>query len=77
MDPEEFDRRAAKFFPKMKDWPPPDRQRVITPEEMVRGLKKPVKFVKAGTDPNGPTGMVAPPQVVTGKPDAYVDPDDD
>jgi hypothetical protein len=76
MDPDEFARRAADFFPKMKDWPPPERQRTITAEEIVRGLKKP-KFVKAGTDPNGPTGLVAPAQTVSGRPDAYVDPDTD
>jgi hypothetical protein len=48
MDPDEFDRRAAKFFPKAKDWPPPERQRTITPEEAISGLKKPKKAQEPG-----------------------------
>ena len=36
-----------------------------------------IKFVPAGTDPDGPSGMVAPPQVFAGRPDTYVDPDTD
>ena len=36
-----------------------------------------IKFVPAGTDPDGPSGMVAPPQVFAGRPDAYVDQDTD
>ena len=35
MSPEEFAEKAAKFFPKSKDWPPPGQQRTITPEEAV------------------------------------------
>jgi hypothetical protein len=35
MSPEEFAEKAAKFFPKAKDWPPPGQQRTITPEEAV------------------------------------------
>lgn len=35
-----------------------------------------MNFVPAGTDPDGPSGMVAPPQVFAGKPDAYLDIDD-
>lgn len=36
MNPEEFVEKAAKFFPKAKDWPPVDQRRTITPEEAVR-----------------------------------------
>ena len=36
-----------------------------------------MNFVPAGTDPDGPSGMVVPPQVIAGRPDAYVDPDTD
>ena len=36
MDPDTFSERAASFFPKAKDWPPPERQPSITPEEMVK-----------------------------------------
>ena len=36
-----------------------------------------MNFVPAGTDPDGPSGMVAPGgQVFAGKPDAYLDIDD-
>jgi len=35
-----------------------------------------IKFVPAGTDPDGPSGMVTPPQVFAGRPDAYLDMDD-
>lgn len=62
-----FWEKAEKFFPKAKDWPP-ENERVYLP---------PVKFVKEGTNPNGPTGLQAPPQEVTGRPDAYMDPDTD
>jgi len=43
MDPDEFDRQAAKFFPKAKDWPPHDQRQVITPEEAISDSKKPKK----------------------------------
>jgi hypothetical protein len=36
MDPDGFAERSAKFFPKAKDWPPPERQPTITPEEMIK-----------------------------------------
>ncbi len=40
MDPDTFSERAASFFPKAKDWPPPERQPSITPEEMVKSEPK-------------------------------------
>jgi len=40
MDPDGFAERSAKFFPKAKDWPPPERQPTITPEEMVKTVPK-------------------------------------
>ena len=43
MNPDEFDRQAAKFFPKAKDWPPHDQRQVITPEEAISDSKKPKK----------------------------------
>jgi len=36
MDIDGFSKRASNFFPKAKDWPPPERQVVVTPEEMVK-----------------------------------------
>jgi len=36
MDPDGFTERATAFFPKAKDWPPPERQPTITPEDMVK-----------------------------------------
>jgi hypothetical protein len=44
MSPEEFAEKAAKFFPKAKDWPPPGQQRTITPEEAVS--PKPLPKIK-------------------------------
>jgi hypothetical protein len=40
---EDFFERAEKFFPKAKDWPPPERRKTITPEEMVAPKKKKLK----------------------------------
>lgn len=40
MDPDGFAERSSKFFPKSKDWPPPERQPTITPEEMVKTVPK-------------------------------------
>ena len=37
---EEFSERAAKFFPKAKDWPPPERRKTISAAEMVAPKKK-------------------------------------
>jgi hypothetical protein len=36
-------KRAAKFFPKAKDWPPPDRQRNVSIAEMIAPKKKKLK----------------------------------
>jgi hypothetical protein len=40
---EDFSERAAKFFPKAIDWPPPERRRTITAAEMVAPKKKKLK----------------------------------
>jgi len=37
---EDLSERAAKFFPKAKDWPPPDRQRTVSIDEMIAPKKK-------------------------------------
>jgi hypothetical protein len=37
---EDLSERAAKFFPKAKDWPPPERRKTITAAEMVAPKKK-------------------------------------
>jgi len=37
---EDFSERAAKFFPKAKDWPPPERRKTISAAEMVAPKKK-------------------------------------
>jgi hypothetical protein len=37
---EEFSERAAKFFPKAKDWPPPERRKTISAAEMVAPKNK-------------------------------------
>jgi hypothetical protein len=42
---EDLSERAAKFFPKAKDWPPPERQRNVSIAEMVAPKKK--KDIKA------------------------------
>jgi hypothetical protein len=42
---EEFSERAAKFFPKAKDWPPPERRKTISAAEMIAPKKK--KDIKA------------------------------
>lgn len=31
----DFFERAAKFFPKLEDYPPPERQRTVSIEEML------------------------------------------
>jgi hypothetical protein len=40
---EDFSERAAKFFPKAKDWPPPERQKTVSAAEMVAPRKKKLK----------------------------------
>lgn len=42
MDPDGFAERSAAFFPKAKDWPPPERQPTITSEDMVKPEPKKV-----------------------------------
>ena len=37
---EDFSERAAKFFPKSKDWPPPERQRTVSIAEMIAPSSK-------------------------------------
>jgi hypothetical protein len=37
---EDFSERAAKFFPKAKDWPPPERRRTISIAEMIAPSSK-------------------------------------
>jgi hypothetical protein len=37
---EDFSERAAKFFPKAKDWPPPERQRTVSIAEMIAPSSK-------------------------------------
>jgi hypothetical protein len=37
---DEFSERAAKFFPKSTDWPPPERRKTISAAEMVAPKKK-------------------------------------
>jgi len=37
---EDLSERAAKFFPKAKDWPPPDRQRTVSIAEMIAPSSK-------------------------------------
>jgi len=39
MDEEKLAEKAAKFFPKAKDWPPPDQQKTISPIDMVTSKK--------------------------------------
>jgi len=43
---EDFSERAAKFFPKSTDWPPPERQRTVSIAEMIAPKKK-KKDIKA------------------------------
>lgn len=68
--------KAHKLIPKMKDWPPIEERKIVDVYEMC-GIPRPVKFVKEGTDPDGPNGLHVPQQEVAGRPDACVDPDDD
>ena len=42
----------------------------------VRSLNPMMNFVREGTDPEGPSGMVCKPGTAGGRPDAYTDPDD-
>ena len=37
---EDFSERAAKFFPKSTDWPPPERQRTVSIAEMIAPSSK-------------------------------------
>ena len=37
---EDLSERAAKFFPKAKDWPPPERQRTVSIAEMIAPSSK-------------------------------------
>ena len=37
---DDLSERAAKFFPKAKDWPPPDRQRTVSIAEMIAPSSK-------------------------------------
>ena len=37
---EDFSERAAKFFPKAKDWPPPERRRTVSIAEMIAPSSK-------------------------------------
>ena len=37
---DDLSERAAKFFPKAIDWPPPERRRTITAAEMVAPSSK-------------------------------------
>jgi hypothetical protein len=43
---EEFSERAAKFFPKAKDWPPLERRKTISAAEMVAPKKKKNELLK-------------------------------
>ena len=40
---DDLSERAAKFFPKAKDWPPPERQKTVSAAEMVAPKKKKLK----------------------------------
>jgi len=37
---EDLSERAAKFFPKAKDWPPPERRRTVSIAEMIAPSSK-------------------------------------
>ena len=46
---EDLSERAAKFFPKAKDWPPPERRKTISAAEMVAPKKKKNDYSKTMT----------------------------
>ena len=36
MDAEKLSEKTTKFFPRAKDWPPPERQKTISSHDMVK-----------------------------------------
>ena len=60
---EDFSERAAKFFPKSTDWPPPERQRTVSIAEMIAPSSKKKAIRDALQDLSGTitaAEMVAP-----------------
>jgi hypothetical protein len=55
---EDFSERAAKFFPKAKDWPPPERRRTVSIAEMIAPSSK-KKEIRDALQANA-AEMVAP-----------------
>jgi hypothetical protein len=60
---DDFSERAAKFFPKSTDWPPPERRRTVSIAEMIAPSSKKKAIRDALQDLSGTgsiTEMVAP-----------------